>query len=123
MAGGWGEDFSSCYDRDYALEGAKQYGVGGSSIVQTSWALLALIETETGCENDAALQRGCKFLMDRQVQSGPCAGDWPQEGISGVFNRSCGISYTQYRNIFPIWALGAYARRREQQQQQQQRTA
>jgi squalene cyclase len=38
------------------------------------------------------------------------AGDWPQEGIAGVFNRSCGITYTAYRNIFPVWALGRYAR-------------
>ena len=35
-------------------------------------------------------------------------GDWKQEGIAGVFNRACGISYTQYRNIFPIWALARY---------------
>jgi hypothetical protein len=42
--GGWGEDFSSCYDKDYAPSGARRYGVGGSSVVQTSWALLALLE-------------------------------------------------------------------------------
>ena len=40
-------------------------------------------------------------------------GDWKQEGIAGVFNRACGISYTAYRNIFPIWALGRYARHYE----------
>ena len=57
-----------------------------------------------------ALQRGCRFLVSRQRGTG----DWPQEGIAGVFNRSCGISYTQYRNIFPIWALGMYARRTRQ---------
>lgn len=28
--------------------------------------------------------------------------------ITGVFNRNCMISYSAYRNIFPIWALGAY---------------
>ena len=39
-------------------------------------------------------------------------GDWPQEGIAGVFNRACGISYTNYRNIFPTWALGRFARLR-----------
>lgn len=33
-----------------------------------------------------------------------------QENISGVFNKSCAISYTSYRNIFPIWALGRFAR-------------
>lgn len=26
------------------------------------------------------------------------SGDWPQQGISGVFNRSCGITYTAYRD-------------------------
>jgi hypothetical protein len=31
-----------------------------------------------------------------------------QEGITGVFNRSCGITYTSYRNTFPIWALGRH---------------
>ena len=41
-------------------------------------------------------------------------GDWKQEGIAGVFNRACGISYTQYRNIFPIWALARYATMYEQ---------
>ena len=34
------------------------------------------------------------------------SGDWSQEGITGVFNRSTGITYTSYRNIYPIWALG-----------------
>lgn len=31
--------------------------------------------------------------------------------ISGVFNRNCMISYSAYRNIFPIWALGEYRSR------------
>ncbi len=31
-----------------------------------------------------------------------------QEAITGVFNRSCGITYTSYRNVFPVWALGRY---------------
>ncbi|RHY27545.1 hypothetical protein DYB32_006704 [Aphanomyces invadans] len=30
------------------------------------------------------------------------------ERISGVFNRTCGITYANYRNIFPIWAIGLY---------------
>jgi squalene cyclase len=41
------------------------------------------------------------------------SGDWSQEGITGVFNRSCGITYTAYRNVFPIWALSRYANRYE----------
>ena len=37
-------------------------------------------------------------------------GDWPQQHISGVFNRNCMITYANYRNLFPIWALGAFRR-------------
>jgi lanosterol synthase/cycloartenol synthase len=54
------------------------------------------------CPDVDAVRRGVQYLMKRQLPSG----DWPQEGISGVFNRSVGITYTAYRNVFPIWALG-----------------
>jgi cycloartenol synthase len=98
--GGWGEDFSSCYDKDYAKNGMDAYGDEGSGVVNTAWALLALSAAE--CKNVAAIKRGVIYLMKRQLPSG----DFPQEGISGVFNRACGITYTSYRNVFPIWALG-----------------
>ena len=54
----------------------------------------------------SVLEKGVQMLLDRQLDNG----DWPQENISGVFNKSCAISYTSYRNIFPIWALGRFAR-------------
>ena len=54
----------------------------------------------------AAVKRGVDYLISQQRPNG----DWDQEGIAGVFNRACGISYTQYRNIFPLWALARYAR-------------
>jgi squalene cyclase len=98
--GGWGEDFTSCYDKDYAKDGMKVYGDDGSGVVNTSWALLALSMAK--CKDDDAIRRGVQYLIKRQL---PC-GDWPQEGIAGVFNRSVGITYTAYRNIFPIWAMG-----------------
>jgi squalene cyclase len=50
------------------------------------------------------VDRGVAYLMRKQLPSG----DWDQQGISGVFNRSCGITYTAYRNVFTIWALGRY---------------
>jgi squalene cyclase len=78
----------------------KSYGDDGSGVVNTAWALLALAECE--CSDIQAVRRGCAYLMQRQLPSG----DWPQEGIAGVFNRACGITYTAYRNIFPVWALG-----------------
>lgn len=33
-----------------------------------------------------------------------------QEGIKGVFNKTCAIVYTSYRNIFPIWTMGRFGR-------------
>jgi lanosterol synthase/cycloartenol synthase len=97
--GGWGEDFTSCYDKDYAENGMAAYGDGGSGVVNTAWALMALAAAK--CENVAAIKRGVQYLIHRQLPSG----DWPQEGIAGVFNRACGITYTAYRNVFPLWAL------------------
>jgi hypothetical protein len=52
------------------------------------------------------LHRGAAFLMRMQRPNG----DWPQQHISGVFNRNCMITYANYRNLFPIWALGLYRR-------------
>ncbi|KAL1514656.1 hypothetical protein AB1Y20_003746 [Prymnesium parvum] len=102
--GGWGEDFTSCYDKAYAKDGMARYGNGGSGVVNTAWALLALMAA--GCANVDAVRRGINFLISQQLPNG----DWTQEGIAGVFNRACGISYTQYRNIFPMWAIARYAR-------------
>jgi len=99
--GGWGEDFTSCYDKDYAKDSMKAYGDSeGSGVVNTAWALMALSYAK--CDDVEAIRKGVQYLMKRQLPSG----DWPQEGISGVFNRSIGITYTAYRNVFPIWALG-----------------
>lgn len=101
--GGWGEDFTSCYDKAYAANGMQSYGDDGSGVVNTAWALMALSAAK--CDDIKAIRRGVQYLMKRQLN----CGDWPQEGISGVFNRACGITYTAYRNVFPIWALGRCA--------------
>uniref|UniRef100_A0A1A8LCF6 Lanosterol synthase (2,3-oxidosqualene-lanosterol cyclase) n=1 Tax=Nothobranchius pienaari TaxID=704102 RepID=A0A1A8LCF6_9TELE len=53
-----------------------------------------------------AVERGVQLLIDKQLLNG----DWPQENIAGVFNKSCAISYTSYRNVFPIWTLGRFSR-------------
>jgi squalene cyclase len=50
------------------------------------------------------IRSGIEFLMKMQDDKG----DWPQQGISGVFNHNCMITYTAYRNVFPIWALARY---------------
>jgi cycloartenol synthase len=79
-------------------------------VVQTAWALLALMAAKVTEDAEVeVVERGIRFLMAQQLPSG----DFPQEGITGVFNRSCGITYTSYRNTFPIWALGMYQHWRE----------
>ena len=105
--GGWGESYLACVNKSYPDEGTGEYGEGGSGVVQTAWAMLGLICG--GCTDHEALRRGRDFLLRRQLPTG----DWAQEGITGVFNRSCGITYTAYRNLFPIWALARYAAKYE----------
>ena len=101
--GSWGEDFTSCFDKRYSPKGMELFGdKEGGGVVCTGWALLALMAAEH--PDKAAVKRGIDYLAKRQLPDG----DWPQEGISGVFNRACGITYTAYRNIFPLWAIGRY---------------
>jgi squalene/oxidosqualene cyclase-like protein len=88
--GGWGEHWTSCTE--------VRYVPSDSQAVMTSWALLALLECDAPGE---PIERGLRFLVDSQLASG----DWPREGIEGVFNRTCMIHYDNYRNIFPVWAL------------------
>ncbi|XP_061548207.1 lanosterol synthase [Phycodurus eques] len=94
--GGWGEDFESCEQRRYVQSSSAQ-------IHNTCWALLGLMAVRH--PDQQAIERGIKLLIDKQLPNG----DWPQENISGVFNKSCAISYTSYRNVFPIWTLGRFA--------------
>lgn len=105
--GGWGESYVACVDKAYPDEGTGAYGDEKSGVVQTAWALLALLVGD--CTNRKAIDRGIQYLREKQLPSG----DWSQEGITGVFNRSCGITYTAYRNVFPIWALTRYANKYE----------
>lgn len=93
--GGWGENYESSVTHKYIPSGRSQ-------VINTSWALLGLIAADY--KDESAVERGIQLLMRRQMPNG----DFPQENISGVFNHNCMITYTNYRNIFPIWALGEY---------------
>lgn len=44
-------------------------------------------------QDPAPLHKAAAYLMRTQLPSG----DWPQQHISGVFNRNCMISYSNYR--------------------------
>ncbi|XP_041857392.1 lanosterol synthase-like [Melanotaenia boesemani] len=94
--GGWGEDFESCEQRRYIQSSTAQ-------IHNTCWALLGLMAVRH--PNQQAIERGVRLLIDKQLPNG----DWPQENIAGVFNKSCALSYTSYRNVFPVWTLGRFS--------------
>lgn len=96
--GGWGESFESCVRKEYIQHGTSQ-------CVNTAWALLSLMAADY--PNKQLIDKGIQLLIQRQVRNG----DWPQEAISGVFNFNCMITYTSYRNVFPIWALARYMRK------------
>ena len=101
--GGWGETFESCSKMVYT-EAAH------SQVVNTAWALLALLIA--GFDDNKIIEAGIKLLLNRQTE----IGDWSQEKISGVFNYNCMITYSNYRNSFPIWALSRYYRQRQSTQ-------
>ena len=64
-----------------------------SQVVHTAWAILALISAGFHYRATKQLQAAATYLMSRQLPSG----DWPQEHITGVFNRNCMITYANYR--------------------------
>lgn len=71
----------------------------------TAWALIGLMKANY--PDKAAIQRGIQLLMERQQPNG----EWLQEAIEGVFNKSCMISYPNYKFTFPMKALGMFARK------------
>jgi squalene/oxidosqualene cyclase-like protein len=94
LDGSWGESYMSSQDKVYSQADEGQ-------VIHTGWAMLVLSLSKW--PSPEPILRGAKFLRDAQHGSG----DWSQQLICGVFNKNCMISYSQYRNIFPIWALAS----------------
>jgi lanosterol synthase len=73
--------------------------------VQTAWAVIGLIHADY--PDREPIEKGLNFIMSMQQSNG----EWPEQAIVGVFNKSCMISYPNYRFVFPIKALGMYAKK------------
>lgn len=64
------------------------------------------------------IERAVRLVMDRQLPvcytcthvvpslTLPQDGSWAQEAIEGIFNKTCTISYPNFKFSFTIWMLG-----------------
>jgi squalene-hopene/tetraprenyl-beta-curcumene cyclase len=96
--GGWGEDL-----RSYVDEGWR--GRGQSTPSQTAWALLALLAA--GERDRASTGSGVAWLVANQRADG----SWDEPWFTGTgFPWDFSINYHLYRLVWPVMALGRYAR-------------
>jgi squalene-hopene/tetraprenyl-beta-curcumene cyclase len=94
--GGWGECCESYGDAGLKCTGA-------STPSQTAWALLALIAAGETTSEEVA--RGITYLLKRQKNDGT----WDEECFTGTgFPKYFMLRYDNYRNCFPLMALGKF---------------
>ncbi|ETS80174.1 hypothetical protein PFICI_07703 [Pestalotiopsis fici W106-1] len=97
--GGWSESYRSCESNTYHEHPM------GSQVVMTSWALIGLMHAKY--PDIEPIKKGIKLVMERQQPNG----EWLPEAIEGVFNKSCMITYQNYKFTFTLKALGMFAER------------
>ncbi len=93
--GGWGESCAS-YDDNRFIPNT-------STPSQTAWAILALLAG--GDLRSESLYNGVDYLIGSQRSDGT----WSEDYCTGTgFPRVFYLSYTEYRNTFPLLALAAF---------------
>ncbi|KAJ2901515.1 terpene synthase [Zalerion maritima] len=97
--GGWSESYRACERSEYIEHDS------GSQVVMTAWAVLGLLEAEY--PDKEPIIKGVRLIMERQQANG----EWLQEAIEGVFNKSCMISYPNYKFTFTMKALGMFSKK------------
>jgi squalene-hopene/tetraprenyl-beta-curcumene cyclase len=94
--GGWGETCES-YRRP------ELRGTGPSTASQTAWAIMGLLAGGEGA--GVEVRRGVQYLLEQQRSDGA----WEELHFTGTgFPRYFFIRYHDYRNCFPLMALGRY---------------
>ncbi len=94
--GGWGETCES-YRRP------ELRGTGPSTASQTAWALMGLMAA--GEYESPEVARGIQYLLAHQEEDG----SWKEDYFTGTgFPKYFMIRYHNYRNCFPLMALGRY---------------
>ncbi|MDQ3013162.1 MAG: squalene--hopene cyclase [Acidobacteriota bacterium] len=95
--GGWGETCES-------YKKPELRGKGPSTPSQTAWALMGLMAA--GQYKNDSVKQGIEYLLSQQNPDGSCPeAEFTGTGFPGHFY----INYHQYRNQFPLTALGRYA--------------
>ncbi|MCE5334752.1 MAG: squalene--hopene cyclase [Desulfobacteraceae bacterium] len=94
--GGWGE---TCDSYKYP----ELRGQGPSTASQTAWAIMGLLAG--GEENSQEVSKGIQYLVRTQQADGT----WDEIWFTGTgFPKHFYIRYHNYRNCFPLMALGQY---------------
>jgi len=97
--GGWGETCDS-----YKMPELR--GQGPSTASQTAWAIMGLLAGDE--ERSTAASRGIQYLLRTQKPDGA----WDEIFFTGTgFPKHFYIRYHNYRNCFPLMALGQYVRK------------
>ena len=84
-------------------------GQGPSTASQTAWAIMGLLAGDE--EKSPEVSKGIQYLLRNQTPDG----SWDEIEFTGTgFPKHFYIRYHNYRNCFPLMALGQYMTRLRQ---------